>query len=96
MDDHARASLKRKFDVAYMIVKEKLTVTKMKPLCEVEERHGVDLGQGYKNDRACSAFIEFIAREQRKKLMAAILRSKFLAYKQMPVQTLEMQRKSYF
>ena len=79
-----------------MIAKEKLAFTKMKPLCELEERHGVDLGQGYKNDRACSAFIEFIAREQREKLMAAIRSQSFLAYKQMPVQTLETQRKSYF
>ena len=79
MDDHTRASLKRKFDVAYMIAKEKLAFTKMKPLCELEERHGVDLGQGYKNDRACSTFIEFVAREQREKLMAAISRSKFFS-----------------
>ncbi len=33
-----------------MIAKEKLAFTKMKPICELEERHGVDLGVGYKND----------------------------------------------
>ena len=62
-----------------MIAKEKLAFTKMKPLCELEERHGIDLGQSYKKDRACSTFIEFIAREQREKLMAAISRSKFFS-----------------
>ena len=32
---------KKKFDVAYMMAKEKMAFTKMKPLCELEKRHGV-------------------------------------------------------
>ena len=47
---------------------------KMKPLCELEEQPGIDLGQGYKKDHACAAFIVFIACEQKEKLMAAIPR----------------------
>ena len=34
-----------------MIAKENLAFTKMKPLCELEECHGVDLGQGCKNNQ---------------------------------------------
>ena len=37
--------MKRKFDIAYLIAKHNLAFTKMGPLCELEERHGVDLGQ---------------------------------------------------
>ena len=33
----------------------------MKPLCELEERHGVDLGQGDKNVQACAPFVDYIA-----------------------------------
>ena len=40
--------LKRKFDISYFISKENLAFTKMQPLCELLERQGVDLGQGYK------------------------------------------------
>ena len=33
----------------------------MGPLCVLEERHGVDLGAGYKNSQACSMFVDYIA-----------------------------------
>ena len=33
-------------------------------LCELEERHEVDLGRGKKNDMACSSFVDYIADEQ--------------------------------
>ena len=56
--------LLRKFDIAYMIAKEKMAFTKMKSVCDLEERHGVSLGTGYKNDHACATFIEFFAKEQ--------------------------------
>ena len=37
--------LKRKFEIAYMVVKENLAFKKMKPLCDIEESNGVDIGQ---------------------------------------------------
>ena len=40
---------------------------KMKPICELEERHGVDLGVGYKNSHACVTFVSFIAKKKEKK-----------------------------
>ncbi len=48
----------------------------MKPICDLEERHGVDLGPGYKNDQACATFLEFIAREQQEILLTALSSSK--------------------
>ena len=48
LDDDAALKVKRKFDIAYLIAKHNLAFTKMGPLCKLEERHGVDLGQGYK------------------------------------------------
>ena len=51
----------------------------MKTLCKLEERHGVDLGQGYKNDRSCATFMEFIARDLQEQLMKALSRSKFFS-----------------
>ena len=64
MDNSSQETLKRKFDVAFFIAKEKLAFTKMKPLCDLEERHGVTLGNGYKNNHACATFVKFIAKEQ--------------------------------
>ena len=59
-----------------MIAKEKLGFSKMKSICELEERHGVDLGVGYKNDHACSPFTSFIPRKQQELSVNAISKSK--------------------
>ena len=32
----------------------------MSTLCELEEKHGVDLGAGYKNNQACAVFVDGI------------------------------------
>ena len=59
MDDRSKQQVKRKFEVSYVIAREKLAFTKMKALCSLEERHGVDLGPGYRNDHACATFVEY-------------------------------------
>lgn len=51
---------------------------KMKPLCELEERHSVKLGNGYKNDHACATFTEYIVCEQQDILQRNLTKSKFL------------------
>ena len=56
---------KRKFDIAYFVAKEHLAFAKMGPLCELQERHGIDIGTGYKNQKSCATFIDFIALEQK-------------------------------
>ena len=79
MDPSTRERTKKKFDIAYMMAKEKLAFAKMKCICELEEWHGVDLAGGYKNDHACSTFTSYIAREQQEILLNAISKSKFFS-----------------
>ena len=79
MDASTREKTKRKFDVAYLIAKEKLAFTKMAPICELEERHSVDLGAGYKNDRACATFTEFIGRDLQVALLSELSKCKFFS-----------------
>ena len=62
-----------------MIAKEKFTFVKMKPVYELEECHGADLGLEYQNDKACATLIEFIAREQQDVLLKALEQSKFFS-----------------
>ena len=59
LDSDAERKLKCKFDIAFFISKKNVAFAKMGVLCELEERHGVDLGQGYKNvnDKACGSFV---------------------------------------
>ena len=44
----------------------------MQPLCELEEQHGIQSGPGYKNDHACSTFVEFIARDLKENQLTQI------------------------
>ena len=66
LDQDTASKLKRKFEIAYLICKEGLAFTKMSALCEHEEKH--DLGAGYKNNRACAVFVDYIAQAQREAL----------------------------
>ena len=74
MDEVSSEKMKKKFKVAFMITKNNMAVVKMKPIYELEERHGVDLGQG---NQACASFIEFIALDQRRSLVEALSRANF-------------------
>ena len=78
LDEDAESKLKRKFEIAYFICKQKLSFAKMGPLCALE-KHGVDLGSGHKNDRACAVFVEFIALERRQLLCSALAKAKFFS-----------------
>ena len=67
-----QARMKHRFDIAYMIAKVNISFTKMKAMCALEEWHGADLGEGYKNDRGSSIFVEFIAHDQQERLVAEL------------------------
>ena len=54
MDPASQLTVKRKFDIVFVIAKQHLPFTKMK----------VELGQGYKNNQACATFVKYIALEQ--------------------------------
>ena len=42
-----------------MLCKVGLAFTKMGAVCELEEKHGVDLETRYKNNQACATFIVY-------------------------------------
>lgn len=79
MDAALELKMKRKFEIAYMLCKEHMAFTKMSPLCELEEKHGVDLGSGYKNKSACVTFVEFIALELRQQLLSRMGKANFFS-----------------
>ena len=61
LDLDSASKMKCKFEIAYILCKEGLAFTKLEALCELEEKHGTDLGTGYKNNQACATFVEYIA-----------------------------------
>ena len=66
-------------------------------LCQLEERHGVDLGQGYKNELACATFIDYIAQEQRQGVAAILSRARLFGLQaDGSIQTLETSKTKSF
>ena len=96
MDEVAQEGIHRKFDKAYVLDNEMLAFTNMPSICELEERHCVNLCVGYKNYQACSTFMKFIAHDQLRTLRVALLCSKFLASRLMPAQMPGMLRLKCF
>ena len=79
MDEATRQKLKRKFQIAYMMVKENLVFKKMKPLCDLKERHGVAIGASYHNDHGCASFVDSIATDLREHLKQKLTKAKFFS-----------------
>ena len=68
MSDSEMQRLRCKFEIAYVIVTEKLAFLKYPVICQLEKKHGVDIGQSYLNERSCRDFIYYIAESKRRKL----------------------------
>ena len=65
----------------------------MAPLCELQAKRGVELGTGYKNNQACTVFIEYIAEEQHILLNDKL---KKVVFRQMEVQIVLIKKRNYF
>ena len=79
MNATSKERMKLKFDIAFMISKENMAFTKMKPICELIERQGVDLGEAYKNNQTCTCFRSYIALEERQRLVINLTQAKFFS-----------------
>ena len=73
-----RQRLKYKFDTAYLVAKEKISFRKYPQLCELQTKHGIDIGKtSYTNETSAKTFIHFIAEAQRQDLFCIIQNAKF-------------------
>ena len=59
----------------------------MGPLCELIERQSVCIGQSYRNVRACSTFLHFIAKDLQLQLLDILSKVNFSVSSLMVVQT---------
>ena len=56
---------------------EKLSFRKYPQICELEARHGVNIGSSYTNDTNARAFVHYIAEAQRQNLISIIEKKRF-------------------
>ena len=51
----------------------------MKPLCDIEEKHGVENEASYRNDHGCASFVETIAADLQGKLKEKMSNAMFFS-----------------
>ena len=59
-----RETLHRKFDIAYLLGKEKVSFQKYPAICELEVCHGVNLGDACKTETVANTFTHYIAESE--------------------------------
>ena len=67
--------LRKKLDIAYFVAREKLSFSKYPAICELETKHGVDLGTNYRTQTAGSSFIHYSAEAIREELAENLRKS---------------------
>ena len=71
--------------IIFLIAKETLPFTKFLPLCKIEARRGVKVGNSYQNDHACASFVHFIALEQLEILKNLLSKVNFFSIQPAPM-----------
>ena len=71
--------LRKKFDISYFVATEKLPFVKYPSICELEQRHGVDIGTTYENWKAGASFIHYIAEARWLDLVHTVGQAKFFS-----------------
>ncbi len=79
LDGAAEERVKKKFNIAYFLCKEHLAFAKMNAICKLQETHGIDLGTGYKNEKACAYFVRYIGQSLKESLTEELQRAKFFS-----------------
>ena len=66
--------------MCYMMAKEELAFEKYVAICELEERHEVDIGTAHKTAPSAKQFTHFIAQSQRNKFLEDLRGKKFYSF----------------
>ena len=79
LSDNERKRLRVKFGIAYFVATENLPFTKYPKICELETRHGVNLGTSYVNENAGKDFMHYITESRRQELKEKVANAKFFS-----------------
>ena len=68
MSEKDKDMLRVKFDIAHFVATQQLSFTNYPVLCQLENKHGVDVGMAYCNQNTGKTFCHFIAESKRAEL----------------------------
>ena len=78
LNKEVASKLEKLFDIAYFVAQMEMRFTTYLHLCLLEKKHAVELGQTYRNDRACKDFIVAISDQFKNKIGEQLQRAQFL------------------
>ena len=78
-DQRTAEQVKKKFEVAYFVAKEEVAFKKYPAIVKLEELHGVDIGQSYRNDVNCAEFIDYISKDIQQTLSQKMISANFFS-----------------
>jgi len=79
LSESNRDRLRKQFDIAYFVASHKLAFSKYTAICNLESRHGVDIGTSYVNENAGKTFCKFIAQARMMDLCKAVTDTGFFS-----------------
>ena len=79
LNKDAALKLQKLFDIAYFVAKLEMPFTTHPDLCRLEEKRGIELGQTYRNDKACKDFVVAISQQFKDELGQELQRARFLS-----------------
>ena len=77
MNERGAMLTRKKFETAYFIAEEELTLTKFERILALEELHNIELGNAYRNNNMFGEFTDYIAEELVLKVLQKLKSSNF-------------------
>jgi len=78
--ENEKARLRRKFDIAYLVATESMSFLKYPVICELEKKHGLDIGVSYTNKCSGRTFVHYTAEARRQELVKKAISANFTSY----------------
>ena len=72
ISEEERKKLRMKFDTAYFVAVEQIAYQKYPKICELQIKHGVNLGSSYLNENAAKEFVQYIAESKRQSILLSV------------------------
>ena len=79
-DQRTTEQVKKKFEVAYFVAKEEMAFKKYPSILKLEEMHGVEIGNAYRNDISCGDFVDYVGKGMRNSLSQKLKNANFSAF----------------
>lgn len=71
--------LRKKFDISFFVAVERLPFSKYPAICNLERRHGIDVGVFYVNRKAGTSFTHYIAEAKRQDVVTKVMKARFFS-----------------